>query len=93
VWLLAGIGAFLGGLFVMLREGLPLFEARRTGVIRSKGHSARRIERSAEPERFTALCRARLRAVGAGALVAFSGTVWTVIQVAGIGLSFRWVPG
>lgn len=92
MWTLAGIGAVLGGLFLMLREGLPLLEARRTGVVRSKGHAARRIERSAEPERFEALCRARQKAVTAGALVALGGAVWTLIQVAGIGLSVRWVP-
>ncbi|MNE35125.1 hypothetical protein D3C80_1288700 [compost metagenome] len=92
MWILAGIGAFLGGLFLMLRELLPLLKARQTGVIRSKGHRARRIEREVDPERFEGLCRARLKAAGAGALVALGGVVWTVIQVAGIGLSVRWVP-
>ena len=87
MWTLAGIGAFVAGLFLMLRDGLPLLEARRTGAIRSKGHSPRRIELSAEPERFEALCRARQKAVGAGALVALGGAVWAVMQVAGIALA------
>lgn len=91
MWTLAGIGAFLAGVFLMLRDGLPLLEAHRTGAIRSKGHSSRRIERSAEPERFEALYRARRKTVGAGALVALGGAVWTLIQVTGIGLSVRWV--
>ena len=52
MWVLAGIGAVLAGLFLMLRELLPAFEAGRTGVIRSKGAAATRIERAAEPERF-----------------------------------------
>ncbi|WEK57425.1 MAG: hypothetical protein P0Y52_12895 [Candidatus Brevundimonas phytovorans] len=82
MWVLAGIGVVLGGLVLILREGWPLLEAQRTGVIRSKGYSARRIERSAEPERFEALCRTRRQAVGAGALAVLGGVFWTFMQIA-----------
>ena len=44
----------------------------------------RRIERAVDPERFEGLCRARLKAAGAGGLLAIGGAVWTIMQVAGI---------
>ncbi|WP_312783134.1 hypothetical protein [Brevundimonas sp.] len=87
MWTLAGIGAFIGGLFLMLRELLPLLKARQTGVIRSKGHAGRRIERAVDPERFEGLCRARLKAAGAGGLLAVGGLVWTIMQVVGIAMA------
>ena len=86
MWTLAGIGAFIGGLFLMLRE-LLLLKARQTGVIRSKGHAGRRIERAVDPERFEGLCRARLKAAGAGGLLAVGGLVWTIMQVVGIAMA------
>lgn len=84
MWTLAGIGAFIGGLFLMLRELLPLLKARRSGVIQSKGHAARRIERAVEPERFEGLCRQRLKAAGVGGVLAIGGALWAVMQVVGI---------
>jgi len=87
MWTLAGIGAVIGGLFLMLRELLPLLQARQSGVIRSKGHGARRIERAVDPDRFEGLCRARLKAAATGGLLAIGGAVWTVMQVVGIAMA------
>ncbi|MND70855.1 hypothetical protein D3C80_623720 [compost metagenome] len=87
MWTLAGIGALVGGLFLMLRELLPLLKARQTGVIRSTGHAGRRIERAVDPERFEGLCRARLKAASAGGLLALGGVVWTIMQVVGIAMA------
>ena len=47
----------LVGLFFILRELIPLLNARRTGVIHTRGHSRKRVERAAEPGRFEGLCR------------------------------------
>jgi len=44
----------------------------------------RRLSRAVDPERFEGLCRARLKAAGAGGLLAIGGAVWTIMQVAGI---------
>ncbi len=87
MWVLAGIGAVLAGLFLMLRELLPAFEAGRTGVIRSKGAAAIRIERAAEPERFEAMRRGRFRAARFGIGLAAAGMLWTILQIVGIALN------
>ena len=45
------------------------------------------FERADDPERFEGLCRARLKAAGAGGLLAIGGAIWTVMQVVGIAMA------
>lgn len=59
----------LAGLFLLLRDLLPYIAARRTGAIRTRGHSPKLVLRSEEPSRFNALCRNRIDGVTGGAMV------------------------
>ncbi len=84
MWTLAGIGATLAGLFLMLRSFLPWLEAKRTGVIRTQGHRPQKVERSVEPERFQALCSRRLGGVMPGFAMFMGGGFFTLMQVVAI---------
>jgi uncharacterized membrane protein len=89
MWLIAGVGAALAGVFLMLRSLLPWLEARRSGVIKTQGARVQRIERSAEPDRFDALCRKRLGGVLPGLAMFIGGGFFVFIQVMGIILTSR----
>lgn len=69
----------LVGLFFILRELIPLMNARRTGVIHTRGHSRKRVERAVEPERFEGLCRKRHEGIKLGLVVIGLGVVWFLI--------------
>ncbi|MET4683815.1 hypothetical protein [Brevundimonas faecalis] len=74
------VGAFLAGLFLILRELIPLLQARGSGVVYTKGHTRKRVERDVEPERFQALCRSRFKAMGLGAIVIAAALGWLVVN-------------
>lgn len=78
MWML---GAFLAGLFLIVRELIPLLQARASGVVYTKGHARRRVVRVEEPERFDALCRGRFKAMGLGALIIAVVFAWLVVNV------------
>ncbi len=72
------IGAFLGGLFLILKELLPWLEAKRTGVIHTRGHRRVKVGKAVDPERFQGLCRQRVRSMGLGLIVIAFGFGWLV---------------
>ena len=76
MWFLIGAGAIGAGLFLTLRSLLPWLAAQRTGVIRSRGSRAQKIERAVEPERFQALAKQRFSGVGPGVLCILGGLAW-----------------
>ena len=84
MWILAGVGAALAGLFLMLRSFLPWLEAQRSGVIKTQGHRPQKVERKVEPERFQALCRHRLGGVLPGFAIFMGGGFFALMQVMGI---------
>lgn len=84
MWVLAGTGATLAGLFLMLRSLLPWMAARSSGVIRTKSAKAQRVEREAYPERFDSLCRQRLRGIWPGLALFLGAGLFTVLEVASI---------
>jgi hypothetical protein len=71
----------LVGLYFMLRELIPLLNAKRTGVIRTRGHTRKRIERSVDPERFEGLCRQRFQGMGLGLVIIGLGVLWLLIGI------------
>jgi len=77
------IGAYLAGLFLLLREAIPWLEAQRSGVIRSRGHRRDRVERAVDPDRFRVLSQQRFKAMGLGAIclaVAVGWTFWSLLN-------------
>ena len=44
--------AIFAGLFLIMRELVPLLRARSSGVVYTKGHARRRVARADDPERF-----------------------------------------
>ena len=84
MWLIAGVGAALAGLFLMLRSLMPWLQARRTGVIRTLGARPQRVERATDPERFEALCRNRLSALVPGLAIFLGGAAFALMQVLGV---------
>ncbi|MFC5389424.1 hypothetical protein U0030_13280 [Brevundimonas bullata] len=78
MWIL---GAFLAGLFLILRELVPLLQARSSGVVYTKGHSRRRVARADDPERFQALCRGRFKAMGLGAVIIAIALAWLAVNL------------
>ncbi|OGN46690.1 MAG: hypothetical protein A2093_05685 [Caulobacterales bacterium GWE1_67_11] len=77
------IAAYIAGLFLILREGVPWLKARASGVIYTRGHRRHKVLRAEEPERFAALVATRFRAMGAGALVLALAVGWTVWHAIG----------
>ncbi len=78
MWIL---GAFLAGLFLILRELIPLLQAQSSGVVYTKGHNRRRVVRADDPERFQALCRGRFKAMGLGAIIIAIALAWLVVNL------------
>ena len=76
IQLTASLGAIFAGLFILWTRGLPLLTARRTGVLISKSHGAKRIERDTEPERFANLMRERGRPLVPAAIAIFVGLLF-----------------
>ena len=81
MWLLMGLGAIGGGLFLTLREILPWFAAQRSGVIRTRGARSEKISRAVDPERFNALARRRLKAAAPGSVVIQGGAAWLALNI------------
>lgn len=77
------IAAYIAGLFLVLREGVPWLKARASGVIYTRGHRRHKVLRADEPERFAALAAHRFRAMGTGALVLALAVGWTVWNIFG----------
>lgn len=78
MWFLIGAGAIGAGLFLTLRSLIPWMTAQRTGVIRSQGSRAQKIERAVEPDRFRALAKKRLNGAATGLICLVGGIVWLV---------------
>jgi hypothetical protein len=76
MWFLIGAGLIGAGLFLTLRSLIPWMSAQRTGVIRSQGSRAQKIERAQEPDRFRALSKQRLSGVFPGLLCVAGGIAW-----------------
>lgn len=76
--LAAALGAIFAGLFMLITQGLPLWRARREGVLVSRGYGSARIERSADPDRFENLLRQRLRGLFPGLILILVGMVFLV---------------
>ena len=73
------------GLFLIMRELIPLLQARSSGVVYTKGHARRRVARADDPERFEALCRNRFKSMGLGVLVVAIGLGWLLVNLVLIG--------
>jgi|JI102314A2RNA_FD_contig_61_72991_length_649_multi_1_in_0_out_0_2 hypothetical protein len=84
MWVLAGVGAILAGLFLMLRSLLPWLEAQRSGAVKTRGVRPQRIERTVDPERFKGLCRQRLSGALPGFALFMGGSFFTFMQLAAI---------
>ncbi|WP_420479695.1 hypothetical protein [Brevundimonas sp. FT23028] len=81
---MAAIGAICAGIFLAAREILPWLDARRTGVIRTRGDRPRPVLRTEEPDRFHALANRRLGAAGTGLLLLIGGLsalFWSVVDL------------
>lgn len=72
------IALFLGGLFLLMREGWPWLKAVQSGVIDTRSHNRERVERAAEPERFAALARRRRDAMTPGAICVAIAVIWAL---------------
>ena len=79
--LFAGVGAFLAGIFLLLKEGLPLARARASGVIHTRGARPAPIRRDEDPVRYASLWRQRARALAPLVLLILGGAAWTAMQV------------
>jgi hypothetical protein len=89
---LIGIAAMIAGLFLLLRDAAPLLQAHRSGVIHTRGHQRRRVERAAEPERFANLVHQRRQGLNgpmALTLAGFGWTVWQLLALTGVFLQAR----
>ena len=71
----------LVGLFFILRELGPLMNARRLGVIYTRGHRRTRVERGYEPDRFEGLCRKRHEGIRLGLVIIGLGVVWFLVGI------------
>lgn len=68
------------GIILILKELLPLLKAKSTGVIYTREHARKRVERGQEPERFESLCRNRFKAMGWGLLAIGIGVGWLALN-------------
>lgn len=68
-------------MFLILRELVPLLQARSSGVVYTKGHNRRRVARADDPERFQALCRGRFKAMGLGAVIIAIALAWLAVNL------------
>lgn len=73
------LGVVIAGLFLFLREALPLIEAHRTGIVRTRGSRQQKVERAVEPERFQGLVGQRFKALGGPVTLLFGGLAWLLI--------------
>jgi hypothetical protein len=67
------------GLYLILRDLLPYLEALRTGVLKTRGHSPRKVVRADEPERFKTLLRNRTDGMLIGLLAIAFGILWAFL--------------
>ncbi len=72
------IGALLAGLFLILKDLVPLTAALGTGAIQTRGHRRQKVERATDPQRFRNLCRNRYRGIGLGLVVVAAGIGWAL---------------
>ncbi|MDZ4362023.1 hypothetical protein [Brevundimonas sp.] len=88
------IGAFLAGIFLILKELVPLVGAWRSGAIMTWGHRPVRVTRAQEPDRFKGLCRQRFKDMRFGALAIAVGfaIILRPYVVELLALPFRMVP-
>ena len=84
MFLLAYIGATLAGLLLVLRELLPLMQARRSGVIYTQGPRREKVARDTDPDRFEALCRKRRKAMTPGLILLAIGLFLVAQLVVGL---------
>ena len=70
------IGACLAGLYLILKELIPLIGAWNSGVIRTRGYRPVKVARAVEPERFKGLCRQYVNRMGLGFLAIAFGICW-----------------
>ncbi|NEX94437.1 hypothetical protein [Caulobacter sp. 17J65-9] len=75
------LGVVLAGLFLLLRDAVPLFEAHRTGVVRTRGSRPQKVERASEPDRFAGLVGQRFRSLVGPALLILGGLVWLFLAL------------
>ena len=82
------LGAFLAGLYLILKDLIPWLNSQRTGETRTRAYNSKRVLRSEEPDRFSALQRNRidgmvvgLLAIGIGIGSAFFGIFSLVLLV------------
>ena len=71
----------VAGVILILKELIPVLQAQASGVIYSRGHSRKRVERAVDPERFRALCRNRWKAMSLGLLAIGIGIGWLCLGV------------
>ena len=72
---------FIAGAFLILKELIPLLLALSSGVIRTRGHNRKSVEKAGDPERFRSLCRQRFKAMGLGLLVIATGVLWYFLGI------------
>ncbi len=73
------LGACLAGLYLILRDLFPYLDARRTGVLRTRGYKPRKVSRAEEPERFRTLLRNRTDGMIIGVLAIVFGVLWAFL--------------
>lgn len=71
----------IAGVILILKELIPVLQAQASGVIHSRGHSRKRVERAVDPERFRALCRNRWKAMSLGLIAIGVGVGWLGLGV------------
>ncbi|RZJ02750.1 MAG: ABC transporter ATP-binding protein [Brevundimonas sp.] len=72
------VAACLGGLFLILRDLFPWLEAKRSGVLKTRGYSPKRVLRSEDPERFKGYLRNRVDGMVIGLLAIGFGIGWVL---------------
>lgn len=71
------LGACLAGAYLILRDLLPFLEAKRSGMVRTRGYKREAVRRSEDPERFRVLLRNHIDGMVIGLMAVAFGILWT----------------
>src|SRR5262245_62137988 len=78
------LGAFLAGLYLILKDLIPWLNSQRTGETRTRAYNSKLVLRSEEPDRFSALQRNRIDGMIVGLLAIGIGIGWFFFGLFGL---------
>ena len=73
------VGAFLAGLYLILKDLIPWLKSQRSGQTRTRAYNSKLVLRSEEPDRFDALQRNRIDGMVVGLLAIGFAVGWTLL--------------